>query len=154
MTENQSVNQEAQSSLQDSGSIQKNHTAQDLTISHNEDEKDPSELFVTKSSNNAYLKSNSDTQKSRKEFWISQLNRAQFILRECSVVLILLETVILLLGYCFVLGLHLSIRYGYRYVRGKSDTQLDFHDDRLENLLQDEVNYQPVALPRGRMSRG
>jgi len=134
-------------------SSQKHRKAPDLITTPNNAEKDSPELCVTKN----HPKPNASSElKAEKSFWITTFNGAQFLFRECTVILILVETVILLLGYCVLLGMHLVFRNGYLFVRGKSNSEdkPDFNEDRLLNQQLQEVYYQPVALPRGRMSRG
>lgn len=101
------------------------------------------------------LSNSGDLTETEEKYWTAPKNSAQLFLRECSVVLIVLETLILLLGYCVLVGLHLSIRYAYRFFRGKKVEESPYdqlHEDWLDEPQQ--MNIIPhQSVPR-RMARG
>lgn len=91
-----------------------------------------------------------------KKLWsVPFLGLIHALLRECGVFLIVLETIILLLGYCLLVGLNFSFRCGYLYLYGNRSDPAARH---IYDIHMDNHEIPPPVGQnspyRGKMSRG
>lgn len=105
-----------------------------------------------------HSKSNSYFETSNENFWDGPVKFFQILVRELSVLLILIETLILLGGYLMILGVHHSLRYLLSKLRHKSQShEQESYDAPVRynyqhyNAIPDVV---PRRVPRGRMAGG
>lgn len=93
--------------------------------------------------------------KESRHFWKSPVKFFHVAVRELSVLLILIETLILLGGYLIILGVHHSIRYCLSKIRHKA-----FPSDNNDAARHQPRHYYPPRpiiprrVPRGRMAGG